>query len=108
MMDLLTKERLEICDLQVFHVELDRDKDFDLDMFRNIAYLVGELREVVHAARRVQRVRGLAEEEESRNHLGEELADCLAYLLKLANYAGFDLEEAYLDKMRINREREWR
>ena len=45
---------------------------------------------------------------EAVDALREELADCLAYLLKLANYAGFDLEEAYLEKMRINREREWR
>jgi NTP pyrophosphatase (non-canonical NTP hydrolase) len=27
------------------------------------------------------------------------LADCLAYLLKLANYTGVDLERAYLAKM---------
>jgi deoxyguanosine kinase len=32
-------------------------------------------------------------------HLRAELADCLAYLLKLANTAGVDLEAAYLDKV---------
>ncbi len=29
----------------------------------------------------------------------------LAYVLKLANYAGVDLEAAYLEKMRRNQER---
>lgn len=31
-------------------------------------------------------------------HLRAEMADCLTYLLKLANHAGVDLESAYLDK----------
>ena len=31
----------------------------------------------------------------------------LAYLLKLANYAGVDLEAAYLEKMRRNQGRKW-
>ena len=32
----------------------------------------------------------------------------LAYLLKLSNYAGVDLEDAYLEKMSINASRHWR
>jgi len=43
-----------------------------------------------------------------RDGLAEELADCLAYVVKLANYAGVDLEAAYLAKMRRNVGREWR
>jgi NTP pyrophosphatase (non-canonical NTP hydrolase) len=31
----------------------------------------------------------------------------MAYLLKLANYAGIDLQAAYLTKMNINQERHW-
>jgi NTP pyrophosphatase (non-canonical NTP hydrolase) len=42
-----------------------------------------------------------------RESLREELADLLAYTLKLANYADIDLEQAYLDKMRRNVGREW-
>jgi NTP pyrophosphatase (non-canonical NTP hydrolase) len=37
-----------------------------------------------------------------------ELADCMAYLLKLANYVGIDLEKAYTGKMKANRARSWR
>jgi NTP pyrophosphatase (non-canonical NTP hydrolase) len=40
--------------------------------------------------------------------LESELADCMAYLLKMANYAEIDLEAAYLAKMNFNRTREWR
>jgi NTP pyrophosphatase (non-canonical NTP hydrolase) len=39
--------------------------------------------------------------------LESEMADCMAYLLKLANYAGIDLEAAYRDKMNTNRSRNW-
>ena len=104
---LLSKERLGIGDLQAFHVALDEEKGFDLDIIRNIAYLVGELGEVVHAARHFQRQYGQPTEREAREHLGEELADCLAYLLKLANYADIDLQAAYVDKMRRNLSRTW-
>jgi NTP pyrophosphatase (non-canonical NTP hydrolase) len=31
----------------------------------------------------------------------------LAYILKLANYTGVDLEQAYLDKMKQNIGRDW-
>jgi NTP pyrophosphatase (non-canonical NTP hydrolase) len=107
MIDLLVGENLEIRDMQAFHKALDAEKDFDLDMIRNIAYLVGELGEVVHAARQFQRVKGSVQERGAREHLGEELADCLAYLLKLANYAGLDLQSAYVKKMRRNLDRTW-
>jgi NTP pyrophosphatase (non-canonical NTP hydrolase) len=104
---LLDRQRLGIGDLQAFHVALDKEKEFDLDMIRNIAYLAGELGEVVHAARHFQRQNGQPTEREAREHLGEELADCLAYLLKLANYADIDLQAAYVDKMRRNLTRTW-
>ncbi|MCZ7666048.1 MAG: hypothetical protein M5U34_01790 [Chloroflexi bacterium] len=42
-----------------------------------------------------------------RASLRSELADLLAYTLKLANYTGIDLEQAYLDKMKQNLGRSW-
>ncbi len=39
--------------------------------------------------------------------LQEELADALAFLLKLANDAGIDLEAAYVTKMGRNLDRSW-
>ena len=107
MEDLLSKDNLELQDLQAFHKELDKEKQFDQDIFRNIAYLSGEIGELVSAIRKFRKVKGLSEEIEARNHVGEELADCLAYVVKLANYADVDLHEAYVNKMQQNLNREW-
>jgi NTP pyrophosphatase (non-canonical NTP hydrolase) len=45
--------------------------------------------------------------DEHREQIQDELADCLAFLLKLSNYAGIDLEDAYLHKMAVNTKRRW-
>ena len=107
MMDLLSKAQLDLQDLQAFHKALDQDKQFDQDIFRNIAYLSGEIGELVLAIRELRKAEDLSEEQVARNQVGEELADCLAYLVKLANYAEVNLHEAYVNKMRQNISREW-
>ena len=104
---LLDEGKLCIRDLQAFHESLDREKGFDLDMLRNVAYLSEEVGEVVSAIRDLKKADGASALEEAREHLGEELADCLAYILKLANYGGVDLQEAYARKMEQNCTRIW-
>jgi 8-oxo-dGTP diphosphatase len=47
------------------------------------------------------------EEVRDRAELGSELADVALYLLQLASVTGIDLEKAILDKIEINRTREW-
>ena len=103
----LNENALCIRELQAFHKSLDREKGFDLDMLRNIAYLSEEIGEVVSAIRDFKNAGGPSALEEARTHLGEELADCLAYILKLANYGGLDLQDAYLRKMERNLTRTW-
>ena len=105
--ELLDEGKLCILDLQAFHESLDREKGFDLDMLRNVAYLSEEIGEVVSAIRDFKEADGASALEEARDHLGEELADCLAYILKLANYGGIDLQEAYARKMEQNCTRIW-
>lgn len=108
-------------DLQRFHVELDKAKHFDTDLYLNYLFLSEEMGELgsefaklwleeaalaadgkpaAQARREVLRRR--------RPQLESELADCMAYLLKIANYAGVDLEAAYLSKMEQNWDRSWR
>ena len=106
-MDLLSKEHLNLQDLQAFHKALDQDKQFDQDIFRNIAYLSGEIGELVLAIRKARKAKEVSEEQAARNQVGEELADCLAYIVKLANYAEVNLHEAYVNKMRQNINGEW-
>jgi deoxyguanosine kinase len=107
-------------DLQRFHVELDQIKNFSADVYFNYLCLseeIGELgselaqlwreeHEMVAQGENQAQARALAMENR-RAAFRSELADCMAYLLKLANYAGIDLETAYLEKMRMNRARVW-
>jgi NTP pyrophosphatase (non-canonical NTP hydrolase) len=42
-----------------------------------------------------------------KEELASELADVALYLLQLASVTGIDLEKAILDKIEINKSREW-
>ena len=104
----LTENRRRLADFQLWHQALDQEKGFLQDIYFNFICLteeIGELGAVLAGAWRAQSTEST---QNSQAALREELADCLAYLLKLANYAGIDLEKAYLEKMQINRKREWR
>ncbi len=110
MIDLLDRDPLTLADMQAFHRWLDAEKCFDSDPYRNVAYFAGEMGEVVLALRGYLRaIDGAAGAgvDEARGQVGEELADCLAYVLKLANLTGIDLEAAYVAKMRRNAARTW-
>jgi deoxyguanosine kinase len=103
-----TEGHRRLGDFQRWHRALDEEKGFLKDIFFNFICLTEEIGELGAALAQSWRADARGEEYDARAALQEELADCLAYLLKLANDAGFDLEEAYLEKMRRNREREWR
>ena len=47
------------------------------------------------------------EQAKDRNELADELADVALYLLQLASITGIDLEQAILNKIEINKSREW-
>ena len=47
------------------------------------------------------------EEAKDKKELASELADVALYLLQLASVSGIDLEQAILDKLKINASREW-
>ena len=42
-----------------------------------------------------------------KDELGSELADVALYLLQLASVSGIDLEQAILEKLKVNASREW-
>lgn len=108
-------------DFQHFHVSLDAEKGFSPDPYQNFIGLSEEIGELAHILKLIgsqeERLRldgigpQLAQQQAISTHreaMQDELADCLAYLLKLSNYAGIDLEQAYLDKMDINTHRLWK
>lgn len=47
------------------------------------------------------------EETKDQEELASELADVALYLLQLASISDIDLEQAILDKLEINKTREW-
>ncbi|NDJ86631.1 MAG: deoxynucleoside kinase [Chloroflexi bacterium] len=100
-----TSER-RLGDFQRFHHEFDQLHRFDTDLFLNFALLQEEIGELSHELITWWRDHEDHKPEVS-DALSNEFADVLAYLLKLANYTGIDLETAYLRKMKVNQQRQW-
>ena len=101
-----------LAEFQEFHRWLDKEKGFGSDLVRNTLYLQTEMGELAKEVLRYQwRMEELGPDDpsvaEARAEIGYELADCLAYLLKLANYTGHDLQQVYTDKMIKNIDRIW-
>jgi deoxyguanosine kinase len=109
-----------LADYQRFHVELDRSKGFITDLYFNYLCLSEEMGELGSELAEVWRQEALLARQgqsrqaakkgavaQRRGRLEEELADCMAYLLKIANVAGIDLESAYIAKMKLNQDRHW-
>ena len=96
-----------LVDFQRFHRDLDRDKGFSTDPGFNFMLLQEEVGELARAFRQHRLANETGQPDAALSAVREELADVLAYVLKLANYAGVDLESAYLEKMRRNQERTW-
>ena len=93
--------------MQEFHCALDAAKAFDPDFIKNVGYLASEMGESVNAYRRLHKASNEREKQTQHAALAEELADCLAYIMKLANYGGVDLAAAYVEKMNWNIGRQW-
>ena len=112
--------RRRLGDFQRFHRALDQEKGFGSDLGMNFAGLAEEVGEVgrevklalIEADRLAAQTGNHQEALEQavagrRTLLAEEMADVLAYLLKIANYAGIDLEAAYVRKMGRNWQRDF-
>jgi len=107
----LLSDQPTLRDCQTFHRHLDQLKGFSQELPVNVMLLVEEVGEVAKEVRRITKAQRTDDTERlavARANLREELADCLAYVVKLANYVEIDLEEAYVAKMRYNLQREWK
>jgi deoxyguanosine kinase len=101
-----TEGHRRLSDFQRWHRALDEEEGFVQDVFFNYLCLTEQVGELGAVLAGIWRAQARGEMQDDQAALREELADCLAYLIKLANYAELDLEEAYLDKMRLTRESE--
>jgi deoxyguanosine kinase len=104
----LDKTARRLDDFQRFHRQLDHEKQFVTDPYLNFILLQEEMGELARALAQRWVAAATGHPDDSLPQIRDELADVLAYVIKLANYAGVDLEEAYLDKMRVNQGRVWR
>jgi deoxyadenosine/deoxycytidine kinase/NTP pyrophosphatase (non-canonical NTP hydrolase) len=112
-------EGYQLADFQRFHSQFDKAKGFIEDVYFNYLCLSEEVGELGSALAKLWReeaaleMTGMESKQArqtalvtQRLELQSELADCMAYLLKLANYANIDLETAYLEKMSENQQRD--
>jgi deoxyguanosine kinase len=115
---MLRESRRRLADFQRFHRALDREKGSIADLFFDYICLTEEVGEIGHLIKQIWRRQedlvpkvGNRQEamdravEGGKTDLQGELADALAFLLKIANDAGIDLEAAYLTKMGRNLDR---
>jgi NTP pyrophosphatase (non-canonical NTP hydrolase) len=83
----------------------------DVDLVHNCFLMGEEVGELFKAIRKHQRFfveeHSEAEEQSSREHIGEELVDVFNYLIAIANRLEIDLEEAFRRKNEINQNRSW-
>jgi len=106
--------RRRLADLQRWHEAEEAGASIPTDLYRSFIQLQGEMgglaRELaevwVEQVALVDVVGNQAEAleraaQEHRGALEHELAACLSYLLRMANYTGVDLEEAYLKRTRV-------
>jgi deoxyguanosine kinase len=118
--EILFEGRQRLGDFQRWHLALDREKGFLTDLYFNFICLTEEIGELGAQLKDVWAVQetlykkiGNRQEAQDRAlqerlpDLREELAACLVYLLKLANYTGVDLEQAYLAKVGVHKEGIW-
>lgn len=103
----MLKQTPTLSDCQAFHRWLDCEKGFSDDLPTNVMLLVEEVGEVAKEVRRLLHASDEGVRQGARDHLREELADCLAFIAKLANYTDIDLEQAYVEKMTKNIGRNW-
>lgn len=110
-------EMRTLADFQEFHRWFDAQKGFDEDLSHLMILLTGEVGEVAQVLKRILWRASLLEAPateamgtavaEYKGSLGDELADCMAYIFKLANNSGIDIHQAYVGKMERNLGRTW-
>jgi NTP pyrophosphatase (non-canonical NTP hydrolase) len=102
------KEKPTLSDLQQYMAEFCKERSWDKDTYTEKFLLFTE--EVGELAKAMRKATGMYSEE-ARKHkrfdLEEEFADVLNYLLDMANLFEVDLESAFREKDKLNRERSW-
>ncbi len=100
-------DNLSLAQLQAFVKEMVVARGFIQENPKDVFLLFTE--EVGELARALRNIHGLKMADDTkRADLADELADCLLYLVDLANQSGIDLESAVRQKEIKNSQRTWK
>jgi len=105
---ILAEKPLTLAELQDYVRRMVKLRGFDKEKIEDVLLLLTE--EIGELARAIRGFVGLKTSRKRSNiceHLSEELADCLIYLLDIANLANIDLESAFRKKEKRNSRRKW-
>ncbi|MBZ0198322.1 MAG: hypothetical protein K8H86_00525 [Ignavibacteriaceae bacterium] len=101
------KAKATLNDFQEYVSKLEKERGFENQTVIEKCLLLGE--EVGELFKAVRKINNLAVDENSDfTSVEEELADILIFLCSIANRYDINLEEAFREKEKINRDRVWR
>ena len=105
---MFTRKQLTLKELQDYVHDMTELRGFERETIEHaMLLLVEEVGELAKATRNLLGIRS-SRKRDLRKNVREELADCLIYLLDIANLANVDLENAVREKERRNSRRKWR
>lgn len=100
-------EKPTLRDFQNYVTELEKERGFSRQTTIDKCLLLGE--EVGELFKATRKSEGLAiDSNSSFTEIGDELTDIFIYLCAIANRKGIDLESAFLEKEKKNKQREWK
>lgn len=102
------RKHFTLRELQDYIHDIIKLRGFEKETIEDvILLLVEEVGELAKATRIFLGIRSSRKRDLYKN-VGEELADCMIYLIDIANLANIDLENAFREKERHNSRRKWR
>lgn len=98
-----------LMELQNYVRAMVKQRGFEKETIGDVLLLlVEEIGELARAVRHLIGLKASRKSEDVYKNLREELADCLIYLLDIANLADVNLEVALREKEKLNSTRKWR
>lgn len=107
-MTLVLKDNPTLRDFQQYVLQMKQERGFNTtDKFYECCLLAEECGEVISAVRKNSK-NGSIGSGSKVGDVAEELADVFIYICSLANMHGIDLEQAFRDKEKKNKQRTWK
>jgi len=105
---IFVRKHLTLRELQDYIHDVTKLRGFEKETIEDaMLLLVEEVGELAKAIRNFLGLRSSRKRDLYKN-VGEELADCMIYLIDIANLANVDLENAFREKERHSSRRKWR